>query len=577
MRGRSLVTLLVLILALPSGVGLVNTLLPAFGIAPALGHHAFGFAAFHRLVAEPGLWRGAMVGTAAGISSTLLALLAAHLILFHIHQSRREALVGRLLAPLLAMPHASFAVGFAFLFAPSGLLLRLLSPWATGVTRPPDWLFPNDPYGFALTLGLALRETPFLLFSGLAALARIPVDAHLAVARALGHDEARAWSLAVLPQLQRALRLPTFAVLAYGCSAVDMALVLGPTNPPTLAVTLTRLALDPKLDMRLVAAAGALLQLGLVFGAGLGLLLLERLVFTAFFSTRRRSERRGPVRLLRHAGGLAFCGLCAVGYLVILTLILWSLAGSWRFPALLPETLDLGHWRRAWPQLASAIIDTLLLAAAVSGVAVALALHLLRRPDATGRYGAAPPGLALLYLPLLLPQLAFLPGLQLLLLSAAADGTWIGVAFAHGVVVLPYVLLMLTGPLAATPVTYGEVARCLGAGRLAAFFRAEWPLLLRPLLAAFAVGASVSISLYLPTLLVGAGRVSTLATETVALTMAGDRRLAAIAGLWLALLPLLFFLLPFLWPDRLCSARRRAGSRHREHVSGGLGEARSLR
>lgn len=552
----------VLLLAAPSLAGLAATLLPAFGFAPVLGHGELSAAPWTRLLAEPGLLRGVVVGTAAGVASTLLALLLTHAILAAVHLRGGNAALGRLLAPLLAVPHASFAVGFAFLVAPSGFLLRLLSPWATGLERPPDWLFPGDPAGLALILGLTLRETPFLLFAGLAALARIPADTHLAVARSLGHDEARAWLHAVLPQLQRALRLPVLAVLAYGSSAVDMALVLGPSAPPTLAVVVARLALDPRLELRLAAAAGAVLQLLLVLGAAVALLLLERAL--AQLAVRARIRRAGRCfgRGLPAMGTLAALCVCGVGCLVLLQLGLWSVAGPWRFPAALPDGLTPRHWLRATPDVLPAATHTLLLAPVVAALATAAAVPLLRRPDATGRYGAAPAATVLLWLPLLLPQLAFLPGLQLLFLVLRLDGTVTAVALAHFPFVLAYVLLVAKGSFAAMPARYGEVARCLGAGPAAAFLRAEWPLLARPLLAAFAVGVSVSIALYLPTLLIGAGRVPTLATETVALTLSGDRRLAAVAGLVLAVLPATFFLLPFLLRDRLAAGwRQRLGDK----------------
>jgi len=562
---RPPVSHLVLLLALPSLAGLAGTLLPAFGFAPVLGHHGFSLDPWRRLFAEPGLLRGLAVGTAAGVASTLLALSLTHLVLARAHTRGRTVLLGRLLAPLLAVPHASFAVGFAFLVAPSGLLLRLLSPWATGLERPPDWLFPADPWGLSLTLGLALRETPFLLFAGLAALARIPVDEHLAVARSLGHGETGAWLHAVLPQLQRALRLPALAVLAYGCSVVDMALVLGPSTPPTFAVTMTRLALDPDPSLRLAAAAGAVLQLLAILAAAAPLLWLERATARVVRGLRRPVAARPHGRILPVAGALAALAVCGSGSLVLLQLGLWSLAGSWRFPAVLPDALTLRHWAAASPEILPVATRTLVLAAGVAALATAAVVPLLRRVGPTGRYGAVPAATALLWLPLLLPQLAFLPGLQLLFLALGLDGTPAAVAVAHFVFVLPYVLLVAKGPFEATPARLGEVARCLGAGPAGAFLRADGPLLARPLLAAFAVGASVSVALYLPTLLVGAGRVPTLATETVAFTLAGDRRLASVAGLLLAVLPALLFLLPFLVPDRLApGGRERLGEKGRE-------------
>jgi putative thiamine transport system permease protein len=46
---------------------------------------------------------------------------------------------------------------------------------------------------------------------------------------------------------------------------------------------------------------------------------------------------------------------------------------------------------------------------------------------------------------------------------------------------------------------------------------------------------------YLPTLILGAGRIATVTTEAVALSSGFDRRVTAIYALFQALLPLLFF------------------------------------
>jgi putative thiamine transport system permease protein len=54
-------------------------------------------------------------------------------------------------------------------------------------------------------------------------------------------------------------------------------------------------------------------------------------------------------------------------------------------------------------------------------------------------------------------------------------------------------------------------------------------MLLRPILTAAAVGFAVSVGLYLPTLLVGAGRLPTVTTEAVALASGGNRRAI---GVW---------------------------------------------
>jgi putative thiamine transport system permease protein len=88
------------------------------------------------------------------------------------------------------------------------------------------------------------------------------------------------------------------------------------------------------------------------------------------------------------------------------------------------------------------------------------------------------------------------------------------------------------------------------------FFAVRLPLLLRPLLVAAAVGFAVSVGLYLPTVLGGGGRLTSLATEAVTLASGGDRRIVGVYAFLQALLPLLAFGLALAVPAFLFRHRR---------------------
>lgn len=77
-----------------------------------------------------------------------------------------------------------------------------------------------------------------------------------------------------------------------------------------------------------------------------------------------------------------------------------------------------------------------------------------------------------------------------------------------------------------------------------------------PLLTAFAVGLAVSIGQYLPTQFLGAGRVSTVTTETVALASGGNRRLIGVWALVQAGLPLVGFVVALAVPRWIGMSRR---------------------
>jgi len=162
----------------------------------------------------------------------------------------------------------------------------------------------------------------------------------------------------------------------------------------------------------------------------------------------------------------------------------------------------------------------------------------------------------LLYLPLLVPQTAFLPGLQTFLLGLGADRGVASVILAHLVFVLPYVFLSLADPWRAWDSRQATIAATLGAGPGAVFWRIRLPMLLAPVLTAAAVGLAVSVGQYLPTLLIGGGRVATLTTEAVALASGGDRRAIGVYALAQSAAALLPFALALALPALVWRNRR---------------------
>ncbi|MBC7133340.1 MAG: ABC transporter permease subunit [Roseovarius sp.] len=516
----------------PVLAGLSGTLAPALGYMPALGGHGVTLAAFDALFAWPGLPRAVALSLGVGFAATAISLGLVVLICAGWAGTRTFGAIERLLSPLLSVPHAAAAFGLAFLIAPSGWIARALSPGLTGWARPPDLLILQDPAGVSLILGLVTKEVPFLLLMTLAALTQVRPGQSLRVAQALGYGRVTGWLKAIFPQLYRQIRLPVYAVLAFSMSVVDVAIILGPNTPPTLAVQVVRWMSDPDLSMRFQAAAGAVLQLGLVL-LGLGLWRLMEVAVArlgrVWIASGARGRRRGEQAL--RMGALMLGGLAALAVIAGLAgQVVWSFAGLWQFPDLLPDALTLRNWQRHGPRLAGPVTETLLIAGAATGLALLLTLASL---EAGHRHGLRPAtrALWLLYLPLIVPQVAFLMGFQTLSIATGVDGGRAAVVLAHLVFVLPYVFLSLSEPWRAWDARQGVIARALGAGPDRVLWAVRLPMLLRPLLVAAAVGFAVSVGQYLPTLLVGAGRVATLTTEAVALAAGGDRRVIGVYAL----------------------------------------------
>lgn len=530
-------TLTLLLFVGPVAAGLLGTLMPAFGWWPDLGGTQLGLDAWRALAAVPGLLGASLLSLWVGLGATLLALGAAVGLAAALEGTVWQRRLEPLLSLLLATPHGAFAVGMLFLISPSGWLVRLFSPWATGWAEPPDLMLVNDPQGLALLLALAAKECFFLLLMLQAARHQVPVAERLRLARTLGYGRFTGWFKTVLPALYPQIRLPVLAALAFGLSVVDMAIVLGPATPPPLALQILDLIGDPDLTHRFTAAAAALLLVGLVLAAIAVWCAGERIVGVlgrhwAATGRRRDAELAGQGLAL-----LGFVAAAAIG-LSLLLLALWSLAGAWRYPDALPQELTTAVWQRTWPPLTTPLLHSIGLAAVSALLALGLALACLEQESRSGRPLKAR-ALALLYLPLLVPQIGFLFGVQVLAARLDLVGTFLAVAWVHLLFVLPYVFLTLGDAWRALDPRFARIALCLGRRPATVFWRVKLPLLKGPVAASLAIGFAVSIGLYLPAVLLGAGRMPTLASEVVALSAGGDRRQLGAFAFLQAALPLL--------------------------------------
>jgi putative thiamine transport system permease protein len=473
-----------------------------------------------------------------GLASTALAwrISAALLAQGFVRNTLARLLHG--LPAMLATPHAAFAIGLAFLIAPSGWLLRALSPWLTGFDWPPPWPTTQDPWGLGLIVALTFKEVPFLLWTAATQLQRDDVRqrwrAEHALAQTLGYSPQRAYWQVVWPQLGPRLFWPLLAVLAYGLTVVDMALVIGPASPPTLGVLAWQWLQDADLAVNAQgAAAGGVLALA-VGASALGWRALQGFLARA---ARKGSGRRGRVKPINDARQpVGFWLLLGVYAAVLLALAVGSVAGVWPFPALWPEQLSLQGWDSVW-RSRSTVGTTLSLALASSALALAWCVAWLelspRRWDTALR--------PLLYLPLVLPAVLWVVGLYSLALPLRLEGSWAGLLIAHTVMVLPYVLLALSPAYLGFDPRYAALNASLGHSRAHFLWRIKWPLLRRSLAASAAVGFAVSVTQYLPTLYIGAGRYATVTTEAVTLAAGAQRSLtSAYAGLQF-LLPVLAF------------------------------------
>ncbi len=491
--------------------------------------------ALRELVAHPQFSGALRLSLFTGLASTALSLLAALAITF---AAGGRNLAGRA-GVFLAVPHLSLAIGLAFLIMPTGVVARLFALLA-GWNAPPQWVTTQDPWGFSLIVALVLKETPFLVWAFASLLNRDDLrrqfEGQQAVARSLGHGPASTFLRILLPQLLPRAAGPLIAVLAYGLTVVDMALVIGPTQPPVLAqlVWTDINDADPAVSARGGAGVVVLgLVVALVVAASALAAVMFKKVRQRFYGAAPRPGRGMPRGLA--ALWPAFLAIYAAAVLIM---IVQSLSGHWPFPQRLPDVVT---WK-AWSHLAAdpaPLLTSLALALASAAAALAACVAWLEWTPARADRVLAPAAVLVLCLPALLLAL----GEYRLFLALGVTGSAAALFLAHLLPVTAYVFLLLAGPYRAFDPRWQATAHGLRARRLPFLLRIKWPMLKAPLLSAAAIGFAVSVVQFVPAQLAAAGRFATLPMEAVTLSSGGNRALIATYGLALMALPLAGFLL----------------------------------
>ena len=334
------------------------------------------------------------------------------------------------------------------------------------------------------------------------------------------------------------------AVLVFSLSVVDMALLLAPSLPPPLAILVLNGFHDANLSSRLPASFGALWQIGLALVALLLWRLGEGLVGAVVGFYRWRGWRgQSADTFLKFLSLLALVPML-IGVMGLFAALIWSIAKGWFFPAAFPTSLSLLHWKDMASYLPPALNSGLLAisAAFLSVTVVFLWLHngqnLIQRSRTLQ---------LAIYLPLLVPQISFLFGVQIGLSWAGIDGTWPALIYIHMIFILPYVWLVLAPAFAQMDKRHDYVANSLGLSPLRRLFRIHLPLLAMPISAALFIGFAVSIGLYLPTVFVGGGRIATITVEAVSLATNGSRGTGGVAAMLQLLIPLACYGVIFLF------------------------------
>ena len=437
---------------------------PLIPAALTLISPALSLTHWQALFADPQLPQALLATLVSTTIAAVGALLIALLVIVALWPGPKWQRMCARLPWLLAIPHVAFATSALQLFADGGLLYDYF----------PYFTPPMDKLGIGLGLTLAVKESAFLLWILAAVLSEKRLLQQLIVLDSLGYSRWQCLNWLLLPSVASALAMAMLAIVAWSLSVVDVAIILGPGNPPTLAVISWQWLTQGDADQQTKGALASLLLMLLLAAY----VLLGYLLWRGWRRTIPRVDGvRKPATPLLPGNTLAsFLPLTGVLCVVLL--------------AILADQSTINS---------EALINSLTMGLVAGQYTLALWLNL--------------------------------------------DGSWTAVVWGHLLWVMPWMLFILQPAWQRIDSRLILIAQTLGWSRAKIFFYVKCPLMLRPALIAFAVGFSVSIAQYMPTLWLGAGRFPTLTTEAVALSSGGSNGILAAQALWQLLLPLIIFAL----------------------------------
>ncbi len=475
----------------------------------------------------PGLWRSVWLSGFTGLLSTVLAALLA---VYWVE-------VGQRFAWLVGVPHLALAVGLAQIWSPSGLW----GHWsvASGLLgQVPQ--FPNlrDDNGLFMVFALMLKEAAFLAIV-FGSQSTAEDGQRVTLARSLGCSRAQAYWRVHVPMILARGRYAIWLALTYAVTQVEVASVLSPQRPPTLALMI----IERLNDARPEAWTQAIwLVLALVV-----LVVLTIVTFELLFKPLLAHRVLGDTLAQRCLTG--FSRLAAL-HIVLSMVILVILAVTKRWPRgqWIPSGWHVDTLLRVLS--GDVFFNTLVLGLTASLLGLLIALMLLhfgwRFAGASRIWVVAALGL---------PSLLTVLGLYWLSVQTQLPSI-LALLWGHGFVVLAYQLLLLAPAWQKLPKPLCDQAASLGMRPWQVTWRVRLPLMSRVIATALAIGFSVSVAQYVSTLVLTGGRVQTLGIEVVIAAGSGQRNYLAASALMLASLPALVFWMSHVAPNWLWRTRK---------------------
>jgi putative thiamine transport system permease protein len=520
------------------------SLLPILGIVVGLWPpEHITYSSLTSFLGYQGLSASVFMTLFSGIFSTLISLYIAFMVYSQYHLSRRLQSFEKYLAPLLSLPHLAIALGLVFLFSDGSVFFV-------------DSGLPRKGLS-TLIIAIVIKEVPFFLLIFSAIGRQLPIKYWLLQGQALGYQDYRCWWFLVFPALLKQSRLAMLAATTFTLSVVDVSLIVGPNIPELFAVSVYRWQTSFGVgDQALAFWANALLLILLA----VSVLILyghEKLAHAGCKALATKGSRFyiGSINLVFKAW-LPMLGLLTA--MMVVVFALWSFDFNWQSDSFAFTQLTTKLWQDEWLFFALPLKNSLLIGFFSGLLGVAFALLALELQRQKGKYWPDHYWL----LAIILPQLSMVLGWQILHIwtQGGYHSGWI--VLSHLPFTFAYAYLVLKGPFQSVEPRYELLAASFGYSSWQSWWQMRFRLLLPAIFTAFAIAFSVSIAQYIPTLMLGAGRVTTITTEAVAIGSGSQQDLIALYVLLQSILPFMAFFLAALL------ARRFRGSMGGESMGG---------
>ena len=529
-----------ILIIIPIIFGFIGFFLPSFGYFPILGKSEFNLNYFYISFNIAGISKSIILSLFTGLGSTLLALFFSQVILLYFFKTRVYNYIKIIISPLIALPHITMAIGLIFLFSPSGLFFRLFSPWLTGFDRPPNFFIIPDEYGFFLILGLILKEIPFFILVSLSAIQQFSARQIFDLGKSLQNSNFSSWCILIFPLIYKKIRLVIFIVIAFTASVVDMSLILAPSTPSTLAIRILQIYQSSDIDSFFIASNLALIQLLIIIILLLFWMILEKIVGHKLFFIFFMKILSFKIFFLKNLIFASAAILFSLSVLGIFSSLLWGFSKNWYFPSFFPNSIDIDTFINFYNENKFIVFISIFISVVVSFLSSLLTIIWVELMDILKMKKLYLEWI--IFIPLFIPQISFLIGLQSFIILFNFDSFLIPLIIIQLFYVIPYSFIILAPSLREIKKDIIRVAASLGKNRFQRLVQIKLPIIMSSFLTSFAIGMLVSFSLYIPVYFIGAGRVTTLTVEALNLALSGSRQDLGVATFFQIIIPILILI-----------------------------------